>query len=166
MCGQPWRPLTLHQVSGLSSRRHPSQSLESNFLFAVPAWTTGPPRFSGETLLRAYGVHASLPLLGHSTIPGRSALRMRQHPRVYRFPERSRLTPSNCLTSWLSRQVPLRLPRRPIRSHGPLLPFTVPGVTLGLSLFPQSRLWDVLWSARYPCQHRLDSSLIRRFLRA
>jgi len=45
MCGQPWRPLTLHQVSGSSSRRHPSQSLEPNFLFTAPARTTGPSRF-------------------------------------------------------------------------------------------------------------------------
>jgi len=143
----------LHQVSGSSSRRHPAQSLELNSLFTVPARTTG-RLVSRRDTVACFGLHASLSV-ATSPIPGRRLLRMRQHPRVYRFSVRSRLTPSSCLTSWLSRQVQLRLPRLPFRSHGPLLLFTAPGVALGLSLFPQLRLCGVFWSTRYPCRQGL-----------
>jgi len=42
------------------------------------------------------------------------------------------------------------LPRLPTRSHVSLFIFSAPGPAFGPSLFPQLRLCDVLWSARYP----------------
>jgi len=102
---QPWCPQLLHQVSGSSSLRHPAQSLEPNFLFTVPAWTTGPPQFPQ---LRHCGVLlvGTLPLLKlFRPSLAESWLRMQQHPQVYRSSVRSKLTLSNYLTSWLSRQV-------------------------------------------------------------
>jgi len=92
--------------------RHPAQSLELNFLFTVPDSTTGPPRFPQSRHCDVHRV-GTLPLSWPSPHPWFEVrfdirFRMRQHPRVSRFSVRSRLTPSNCLTSWLSRQVLLR----------------------------------------------------------
>jgi len=42
--------------------------------------------------------------------------------------------------------------------RGQLFPLTFPGPILGPSRFPQPRPCGVLWSARYPCQHRLSAS--------
>jgi len=74
-----------------------------------PVRTTGPPRFpqSRHCDVRYGGTHPCL--LSPPSHPWDDIqLWMRQHPRVYRFSVRSRLTPSNGLTSWLSRQVPVR----------------------------------------------------------
>jgi len=107
---------------------------------------------SVETLRRACGRH-TLPVDASSSHPWvEVGLWMQQHPRVYRFPVRSGLAPPSCLTSCVSRQVPLRFFQAAFRSHGPLLLFTVPGHALGLSLFPQLRLCVVLWYARHPCR--------------
>jgi len=42
--------------------------------------------------------------------------------------------------------------------RGQLFPLASPGPVLGPSRFPQPRPCGVLWSARYPCQHRLSAS--------
>jgi len=70
--GQPWRPVHLRQVSSSSSRRHPAQLLEPNFLIAVPAWTTGPSRYRRDTVACLWP--ARFPVAAPSPIPGRSAV--------------------------------------------------------------------------------------------
>jgi hypothetical protein len=121
----------LRQVSSSSSHRHPAQSLEPNFLFTVPASTTGPSRFPQS---RPCGVlrFARFPCLYASPHPWfEVSLGRDSAPESFASRCGSRLAPSNCLTSWLKRQVPHHgLPRLPFRSHGPLFLFTAPGPAL------------------------------------
>lgn len=109
LCVQPWRPQHLRQVSGSSFSgillNLLSRTLSSQFLIRPPAR----PDFLSRDTATCIRV-ARFPcrcVLVPSLVRARFEFRfrMRQHPRVYRFSERSRLTPSNCLTSWLSRQV-------------------------------------------------------------
>jgi len=87
--------------------RHPSHSRERTFLFTVPAWTSRPVSFllsRDPAVCSGYAYDPCLRTL--DIFPDvKGLLRMRQHPRVYRFSVRSKLTLSNSLTSWLSRQV-------------------------------------------------------------
>jgi len=159
----PSAPQILRQVSGSSSLRHPAQSLELNFLFTVPAWTTGPSRFPQSRhcgVLPFSTLHLSTPISPHPW--GEVWLRMRQHPRVYRFSVRSRLTPSSCLTSWLSRQVLLRscqaavpLSRTALALHSSWLHSR----TVSFSSVETLRRTLV---CTLPLSVRLDSFLIRR----
>jgi len=82
-----------------------SRIFSSQFLLGPPARLIF---LSRDTAACFWSAHfpCARPLSHHPWFEVR--LRMSQHPRVYRFPVRSRLAPSNYLTSWLSRQVLVR----------------------------------------------------------
>jgi len=90
------------RFSSSSSLRHPAQSLEPNFLFTVPASTTGPSRFPQS---RPCGVlwYARFPCFRRiRTIPDPTiSLGRNSAPESVASRCGSRLTLSNNLTSWL-----------------------------------------------------------------
>jgi len=156
----------MRQISGSSTFRHPANSRAPIFLFTVPDSTTGPSRFpqSGP---------CDVLVVGTFTLSSVSSYHRWREARIAYPVEDATAPPALSLAGAVEAHA-FELPDVLAFTSGPdaacpgchsaLADRTLPSQLLGRTRtvsFVQSRLWGVLWSARYPCQYSFDPKLLR-----